>query len=54
MSSKLKPWLVLAVIFIVGVVTGSALTIGLAFAFHASAGWQQMKQALDGAPGANA
>ena len=29
MSSKLKPWLLLAVIFIVGVVTGSALTIGL-------------------------
>jgi hypothetical protein len=29
MSSKLKPWLLLAVIFVVGVVTGSALTIGL-------------------------
>src|ERR1039458_8657721 len=29
MSFKFKPWLVLGVIFIVGVVTGSALTIGL-------------------------
>jgi Spy/CpxP family protein refolding chaperone len=33
MSSKLKSWLLLAVIFIVGVVTGSALTIGLASHF---------------------
>ncbi len=40
MSSKFKPWLVLAVIFVVGVLTGSALTIGLApiFIAHASAG----------------
>ena len=30
MSSKMKPWLVLSVIFIVGIVTGSALTVGLA------------------------
>ncbi len=30
MSAKFKPWLLLGVIFIVGVVTGSALTIGLA------------------------
>src|ERR1700683_4999799 len=29
MSSQLKPWLLLAVIFVVGVVTGSALTMGL-------------------------
>jgi Spy/CpxP family protein refolding chaperone len=29
MSPKFKPWLLLGIIFIVGVVTGSALTIGL-------------------------
>jgi Spy/CpxP family protein refolding chaperone len=29
MSSKLKPWLVLAVIFIAGILTGVGLTIGL-------------------------
>jgi Spy/CpxP family protein refolding chaperone len=34
MSSNLKSWLLLAGIFIVGVVTGSALTIGLGPHFH--------------------
>jgi Spy/CpxP family protein refolding chaperone len=29
MSSKLKPWLVLAIIFIAGILTGVSLTIGL-------------------------
>lgn len=41
--SKFKPWVLLAVIFIVGVITGSALTIGLASRFmHPPGG--QMKQ----------
>jgi Spy/CpxP family protein refolding chaperone len=44
MSSPLKPWLLLAVIFIVGVVTGSALTIGLASHFRYSPGVQQIKR----------
>ena len=43
MSSKFKPWLLLGVIFIVGVVTGSALTIGLASRFIHPPGEQQMK-----------
>ena len=43
MSSKLKPWLLLAVIFIVGVVTGSALTFGWVSHFkRPPAGAQQM------------
>jgi len=42
MSSNLKPWLVLAVIFIVGVVTGSALTIGLGSRFIHPPGEEQM------------
>ena len=42
MSSKFKPWLLLAVIFIVGVVTGSALTIGLASHFLHPPGGQQV------------
>jgi Spy/CpxP family protein refolding chaperone len=42
MSSQLKPWLVLAVIFIVGVVTGSALTIGLGSHFIHPPGEQQI------------
>jgi Spy/CpxP family protein refolding chaperone len=42
MSSKFKPWLVLAIIFIVGVVTGSALTIGLGSRFIHPPGEQQM------------
>ena len=44
MSSKFKPWLLLAVIFIVGVVTGSALTIGLAPHFMRAQGPRDMKQ----------
>lgn len=44
MSSLVKPWLVLAIIFIVGVVTGSALTIGLGSRFMHPAGPQQMKR----------
>ncbi|HEV3271482.1 MAG TPA: hypothetical protein VGZ93_04810 [Candidatus Methylacidiphilales bacterium] len=44
MSSNLKPWLVLGIIFIVGVVTGSALTIGLGPYFMPSPGAQQIKQ----------
>jgi Spy/CpxP family protein refolding chaperone len=43
MSSKLNPWLVLAVIFIVGAVTGSALTIGLGSHFKHPPG-EQMKR----------
>ena len=42
MSSLLKPWLVLVVIFIVGVVTGSALTIGLGSHFIHPPGEQQI------------
>jgi len=45
MSSTLKPWLLLAVIFVVGVVTGSALTIGLGPRFMHAPGAQQMKRA---------
>jgi Spy/CpxP family protein refolding chaperone len=44
MSSKLKPWLVLAIIFIVGVVTGSALTIGLSPYFIHPPGEMSMKR----------
>src|SRR5277367_5385547 len=43
MSSNLKPWLVLGIIFIVGVVTGSALTVGLTPLFMHPPGEQQMK-----------
>lgn len=43
MSSNLKPWLLLAVIFIVGVITGSALTFGLRSHFMHQPG-AQMKQ----------
>jgi Spy/CpxP family protein refolding chaperone len=42
--SSLKPWLVLAVIFIVGVVTGSALTIGLGSHFRHQPGAQQINR----------
>jgi Spy/CpxP family protein refolding chaperone len=42
MSSQLKPWLLLAVIFIVGVVTGSALTFGLGSHFLHRPGQQQI------------
>jgi hypothetical protein len=44
MSSKLQPWLLLGVIFIVGIVTGSALTIGLASHFMHPPGATQMKR----------
>ena len=44
MSSQFKPWLVLAIIFIVGVVTGSALTIGLAPHFKHPPAPPQMKR----------
>ena len=44
MSSNLKPWLVLGIIFIVGIVTGSALTIGLAPHFMHPSGAQQMNR----------
>jgi Spy/CpxP family protein refolding chaperone len=46
MSSKVKSWLLLAVIFIVGIVTGSALTIGLGAHFKHQPGAQQMKHHL--------
>jgi len=42
MSSKFKPWLMLAVIFVVGVVTGSALTFGLGPHFMHHPGQQQI------------
>jgi Spy/CpxP family protein refolding chaperone len=42
MSLKFKSWLLLAVIFIVGVVTGAALTIGLGAHFRHPPGEQQM------------
>jgi len=44
MSSKLKPWLVLGVIFIAGILTGVALTIGLGPHFMHPSGMQQMKR----------
>jgi Spy/CpxP family protein refolding chaperone len=44
MSARLKPWLLLAVIFVIGVVTGSALTIGLGSYFMHPPGSQQMKR----------
>jgi Spy/CpxP family protein refolding chaperone len=44
MSSLLKPWLLLAVIFVLGVVTGAALTIGLGPRFMHAPGAQQMKR----------
>jgi len=44
MSSNLKPWLFLGIIFIVGVVTGCALTIGLAPHFMPPPGAQQIRQ----------
>ena len=42
MSSKVKSWLLLTVIFIMGIVTGSTLTIGLA-SYFLHPGAQQMK-----------
>ncbi len=44
MSSQVKPWLVLAVIFIVGVVTGSALTIGWTSHFQRPQGPPQIRR----------
>jgi Spy/CpxP family protein refolding chaperone len=44
MSSKLKSWLLLAIIFVVGVVTGVALTIGLAPHFGHQPGPQQINR----------
>jgi Spy/CpxP family protein refolding chaperone len=44
MSLKLKPWAVLTVIFIVGAITGSALTIGLGSHFMHSPGPRDMKR----------
>jgi Spy/CpxP family protein refolding chaperone len=43
MSSKLKSWLLLAVIFIAGILTGVGLTIGLGPHFKHPPGPQQMK-----------
>jgi hypothetical protein len=44
MSPKFKPWLLLGVIFVVGIVTGSALTIGWMSHFTPPPGEQQMKR----------
>jgi len=44
MSSKLKSWLLLAVIFVVGIITGSTLTIGLAPHFMHPPGARDMKR----------
>jgi Spy/CpxP family protein refolding chaperone len=44
MSSQVKSWLLLGVIFIVGVVTGAALAIGLAPRFEPQPGARQMRQ----------
>ena len=44
--SKIRPWLLLALIFIVGIVTGSALTILLRPYFAHSPGMGQMKEHL--------
>lgn len=43
MSSQFKPWLLLSIIFIVGVITGSALTIGLGPRFIHPPGQLPMK-----------
>ena len=44
MSSKLKPWLVLGLIFAIGILTGSELTVDLPSYFARPADEQQMKQ----------
>ena len=44
MSPKLKPWLLLAIIFVVGVVTGSALTMGWEAHFRHQPGPQQINR----------
>jgi Spy/CpxP family protein refolding chaperone len=44
MSPKLKPWLLVCGIFVIGVVTGSALTVGLGSRFlHPGQGGYNMK-----------
>src|ERR1700733_12887240 len=43
MTSKLKPWLFLALIFVAGIMTGVALTVGLGSHFRSESGPQQMK-----------
>jgi len=43
MTPKLKPWLFMALIFIAGIMTGAALTIGLGPHFRSNPGAQQMK-----------
>jgi Spy/CpxP family protein refolding chaperone len=44
MSSKLKSWLLLSVIFVVGIITGSTLTVGLAPHFMHPPGVRDMKR----------
>jgi len=44
--SRLRPWLVLAVIFLVGIATGSALTVAWHSHFSQPPGAQQMKKHL--------
>lgn len=46
MLQKIKPWLVLAVIFVLGVATGISLTIGLGPRFTHPPGVQQMKNRM--------
>src|SRR5882762_3338499 len=46
MSAQVKPWLVLAVIFVAGILTGVALTIGLSGHFMHAPGEAQMKKHL--------
>jgi hypothetical protein len=43
MSSKVKSWLLLTVIFVVGIVTGSALTVGFASHFRHAPGEDDMR-----------
>jgi len=46
MSSQIKPWLLLGGIFVVGIITGSALTIGWSAYFKHPPGEAQMKHHL--------
>ncbi len=43
MTSKLKPWLFITLIFVAGIMTGAALTIALSTHFFKPPGAQQMK-----------
>jgi Spy/CpxP family protein refolding chaperone len=43
---KIKPWLILALIFVLGVVTGVSLTVGLGPHFMRPPGAQQMKKRM--------